>query len=134
MDVDECPTFNFDNMFKFVDTLFERNVDEYSKNPEKLMEVVKAQCLPHFQSCKSLNCIGYDMVKDGELVRMRCMIQDAKGVEMFVASGIAHDDIDQQNGSNPGNDTEKTVCGVLRDSLKCTVRNIFSCFGYSSSL
>ncbi|VDM46864.1 unnamed protein product [Toxocara canis] len=111
MEIDGGPSFDGTNMLAFVDALFAQNVDEYSNHPENLMKDVKERCSPYFKNCKSLNARGC-IADHGELVRMRCMIQDVKGAEIFLASGIA--DADEQNA------TERPVCGILRDTITCS--------------
>uniref|UniRef100_F1KUM6 Mini-chromosome maintenance complex-binding protein n=1 Tax=Ascaris suum TaxID=6253 RepID=F1KUM6_ASCSU len=111
METDTGSSFNGTNMFAFVDTLFAQNSDEYSKHPELLMDVVKERCLAYFKNCKSLNANDC-FAEHGDLVRMRCMIQDVKGAEIFLASGIV--------GIDEGNQTERIVCGILRDAITCS--------------
>uniref|UniRef100_A0A915AQ65 Mini-chromosome maintenance complex-binding protein n=1 Tax=Parascaris univalens TaxID=6257 RepID=A0A915AQ65_PARUN len=111
METDQRLSFDSSNMFTFIDTLFAQNSDEYSKHPELLMDVVKERCLAYFKNSKSLNANDCD-AKHGDLVRMRCMIQDVKGAEIFLASGIVITD--------EGNPTERTICGILRDAITCS--------------
>lgn len=94
-----------ENMHKIIDDIFAEDVDGYLEHPEKLVENLKECILPFRKTCKSLNLVNTEAA-NGDLVRMRCMIRESKGFEMFPMGTKIMNEIGSQ-----------VSCGLFRDSF-----------------
>ncbi|VDD88607.1 unnamed protein product [Enterobius vermicularis] len=99
-----------ENIHNIIDDLFAERIDEYMEDPKKMLEILKevilpfrkVDSLPDIKTCKSLNLTDAD-ITDGELVRVRCMLKETKGFEVYPMSSKV-----------TGDETKKVSCGLFR--------------------